>query len=156
MIDSTESTQEMPEGGAHEASGAQKQERAKKYSTEVILAALKASGGMVHVAARKLGCDPKTIYNRAKKTPGIQEAIGDNREYMVDLAETALKAAIIRQEPWAVSMALTKTASGRRRGYGEQPTTSFNLNIDWNALTDDQLQRIANGEDPANVAGNRP
>jgi hypothetical protein len=36
-------------------------------------------------------------------------------------------------------------------GFGKKPQTQYNIDIDWNKLTRDQLQRIANGENPIDV-----
>lgn len=38
-----------------------------------------------------------------------------------------------------------------RYGYGEPPQETTNLNVDWSQLTDEQLERIAKGEDVRRV-----
>lgn len=88
------------------------------YSDAKIMAALKASNGGVYFAASKLGCDPMTIYRRADKNPKVQAVIDNARGEMVDLAEAALKRAIVSGEGWAVCFAL-KT-QGKARGYVER------------------------------------
>lgn len=149
--ESTEYTQQAAGNGPQ----AQKKRQPVKYKTDDIIAALKACGGMVHVAARKLHCDPKTIYKRARKSQAIQDTITEEREYLADLAETALKSAVLMGEPWAVTTVLFKTEAGRKRGFGDKSTSAVNLNIDWNSLSEEQLQRIANGEDVVSVLGDK-
>jgi len=90
----------------------------ENYSNERIIGALKETNGMVYLAARRLGCAPATIYNRAKRVTSVQAAIDDNRGEVIDAAELKLKAAIINGEPWAIAFAL-KTI-GRHRGYVER------------------------------------
>src|SRR3972149_4341127 len=90
----------------------------EKYTSEQIIAAIKAVDGLVYLAARKLGCGPKTIYNRAKKTQAIQQAIEDSRGELVDIAEQKMRAAVMDREPWAV--ALVVHTLGKNRGYVER------------------------------------
>jgi len=90
----------------------------EKYSTVQIIEALKAVNGMVYLAARKLGCEAKTIYRRAKKAQVIQRAIDDSRGETVDLAEQKLRAAVWRGDSWAV--AFTLRTLGKARGYTER------------------------------------
>ena len=108
---------------------------------------------MVYLAARMLGCTPQTIYNRAKRTQSIQDAIDNSRGELVDLAEQKFRAAIMNGEPWAVAMAL-KTI-GKGRGYVERQEVTGNLNLNLRQLTDDQLEQIANGADPAKFVADK-
>jgi hypothetical protein len=87
------------------------------YSLKAILAALKATGGGVYLAAEKLGCDPDTIYRRAKTQPAIRKAIRQARGRLLDTAEGRLKQAVERGEEWAVK--LTLKTLGKKRGYSE-------------------------------------
>lgn len=94
---------------------------AVQYPTEKIIEALKATNGLVYLAARRVGCTPKTIYNRAKKVAAVQQAIDDSRGELIDLSELRLRAAIMNGEPWAVALVL-KTL-GKDRGYVERQET---------------------------------
>ena len=87
-------------------------------ATESIIDALKATNGLVSLAARRLGCSPEAIYKRAKQTQSIQQAIDGSRVELVDHAELALRRAILQGEPWAV--ALTLKTLGKSRGYVER------------------------------------
>lgn len=97
----------------------------KKYSAEEVVAALRASKGMVYVAARQLGCSANTIYNYAKSYTSVQEALTAERGMMIDTAEIALWKAIQNGEGWAISLAL-KTI-GKQRGYVERLELDFDL-----------------------------
>jgi hypothetical protein len=90
----------------------------QRYKTEDIINALKATNGLVSLAAEILRCSPQTIYNRAKSVKSVQEAIEDSRMALIDYAELALRSAVINQQPWAVAFVL-KTI-GKNRGYVER------------------------------------
>lgn len=90
----------------------------RHYKTAEIVEALKATGGMVYMAARKLGCDPSTIHVRAKASPEIQSAIDNARGDMLDMAEHELKKAVRGGDMTAVIFTL-KTI-GKHRGYVER------------------------------------
>lgn len=95
-----------------------KKERAKKYSTEDIRQALQQMNGYITLAARKLGCEPKTIYRRLKSSASLRETLDEIREQGLDIAEQKLHEAILRGEPWAITLKL-KT-QGKTRGYTER------------------------------------
>lgn len=107
-------TQDDAPGG----SNATPKKRGGTYKDSAIIAALKASNGGVYLAAEKLGCDPKTIYRRAEKSEKVQQVIDNMRGQLVDLAEAALKKAVVGGEGWAVIWSL-KTL-GKGRGYVER------------------------------------
>lgn len=95
--------------------------RRKKYSDKVIIEALRQTYGLVSKAAKILQCSPQTIYQRAELSPGIQEAIKENRDELVDEAELQFRSAILKGEAWAIALAL-KTL-GKDRGYVERTET---------------------------------
>jgi len=90
----------------------------EKFTQAQVIKALRASKGMMYVAARALNCAATTIYNYASRYPAIQAVIDQERGIMVDTAELALWAAVQKQQPWAVSLVL-KTI-GKNRGYIER------------------------------------
>lgn len=92
-----------------------------KWTDAQLIQALDASGGMVHVAARALGCSPQTIYTRRDTSPAVAEAIENARGEQLDVAEQALKAAVGRGEGWAVCFTLK--CLGKDRGYIERVAT---------------------------------
>ena len=83
-----------------------------------MIEALKKTNGLVSLAAKNLGCAPKTIYHRAHEVQAVQQAIDDCREELVDIAELALRSCLVKQEAWAV--ALTLRTIGRHKGYVER------------------------------------
>ena len=90
----------------------------RHYKTAEIVEVLKATGGMVYMAARKLGCDPSAINKRAKTSPEIQAAIDSARGDMLDMAEHELKKAVRGGDMTAIIFTL-KTI-GKHRGYVER------------------------------------
>lgn len=92
--------------------------RRMKYSDAHIIAALKATNGGVYLAAARLGCEPKTIYSRADKSPKIQATIEQARGELVDMAEAGLKKKVLDGDTTAMIW-VTKTL-GRGRGYVER------------------------------------
>jgi len=90
----------------------------EKYTNSQIVNAIKTTNGMVYLAARQLGCNPQTIYNRMAKSETIRQAVDDSRGELIDISEQKLRIAVLNGEPWAVAMVL-KTI-GKHRGYVER------------------------------------
>ncbi len=90
----------------------------KRYSEESIVSALREMKGMVYLAAERVGCCADTIYERAKTSPAITEAMRHERGRFVDSAEMKLINAVDACEPWAIQMALK--CLGKNRGYVER------------------------------------
>lgn len=90
----------------------------ERIPTERIIACLRETNGLVSLAAKRVPCAISTINERRKRVQAVQHVIDECREELVDLGELALRAAIIRGEPWAVGFAL-KTL-GKNRGYVER------------------------------------
>jgi hypothetical protein len=126
--------------------------RSNGYTANQVIEALKETKGMVYLAAEALGCAPQTVYNYAKRYKSVQVEIDNQRGVFLDKTEMKLDEAIEKGESWAIAFAL-KTL-GKKRGYTEkqeieQRTT--NIEIDLNTLTDDQIKRLAAGEDIAAI-----
>lgn len=107
--------------------------RPYKYTDEQIKAALRETQGAPYLAADRLGCEPDTIYQRAKKNPAIWKLIYKLRGKMVDTAELQLLAAVQRGDPWAIQFALRTL--GKDRGYVERTETHALVG----KMTDDEL-----------------
>lgn len=90
----------------------------ERYSVERVIQALKDAKGMKGPAARALGCSWTAVDGYAKRHPSVQKVITEEREGTTDVAELALRAAILRGEAWAVCFYL-KT-QGKNRGYVER------------------------------------
>jgi hypothetical protein len=90
----------------------------EKLKLQQVVEALRMAQGMVYVAADRLGVQPKTIYNYAKRHATVREAIENARGRFLDTGEIALQQAVLRGEGWAVCF-LLKTL-GKHRGYVER------------------------------------
>jgi hypothetical protein len=90
----------------------------ERFTAQQVADALHAVRGMTTLAARHLGCDPKTIQRYVRTYTSVADALRDEREAVTDIAELALYKAIQEGEPWAVQFYL-KT-QGRARGYVER------------------------------------
>jgi hypothetical protein len=117
-----------------------------------MIEALRQTKGMVYLAAEALGCAPQTVYNYANRYKSVQAEIDNQRGVFLDNTEMKLEEAIQNGEGRAIAFAL-KTI-GKKRGYTEkqeieQRTT--NIEVDLNTLTDDQIKRLAAGEDIAAI-----
>jgi hypothetical protein len=102
--------------------------RPRVYTNEQIIAALQETKGLVFLAAKRVGCDPDTIYNRAKRSPEVAKAIKNQRGEVVDTAELKLYQAILNGEPWSIAMVL-KTL-GKDRGYVEKQQHEHKGNVE--------------------------
>jgi hypothetical protein len=89
-----------------------------KVTTKQIIEALKANGGMVYLAARKLNISHQAISKRKKTSPEIQETINSCRNEFLDLAEGQLMLAVKAAKPWAICFVLK--CIGKDRGYIER------------------------------------
>ena len=98
----------------------------QRYTAAEVSAALRASKGMVSIAAQRLGCDVDTVLNYCRRYPTVEAVKREARNEVLDEAELRLWAAIRRDEPWAITFYL-KTI-GRTRGYGER--LDLNLSIE--------------------------
>ena len=90
----------------------------EKFTPEQIIEALKIKHGMVYLAARAVGCDPKTIYNMMRRHPEIKVARDNLRGQMIDVAESALHKLIVEGNV-AATIFFLKT-QGKKRGYVER------------------------------------
>ena len=117
---------------------------AYQYSTDDIIDALKATNGLISLAAKRLGCCSQTIYNRATRVQKVQDTIDACRDELVDLGELALRSAVVNKEPWAVSLVL-KTL-GRHRGYVERQDNEVS-GKDGGPVTLAVVERIVRADD---------
>lgn len=90
----------------------------ERYTAQQVIAALRITKGMTTLAARRLGCDHKTVQRYIREYESVAQALREEREAVTDAAELALYKAIQDGQPWAVCFYL-KT-QGRERGYVEK------------------------------------
>lgn len=100
--------------------------RGNQYTDAEMCEALRASGGMVYIAAdqltkahpeREKACAPSTIYRRAEKSTKVADAIDTAIGQTLDIAESHVRRAVLAGEKWALIYYLDR--KGRERGYGE-------------------------------------
>lgn len=92
-----------------------------KFTVEEVITAIRV-GHTPNGAARELKCHPDTIRNYARRHTTVKKALDDEREDLVDLAETGLRVALLNREAWAV--AFTLKTIGKSRGYVERQEVS--------------------------------
>jgi transposase len=90
----------------------------KSYTRETVLEAIKGSGGIMSHVAAKLRCCWSTAANYVNKWEATKQAMKDEGERVLDLAESQLLAAVKDREPWAVRMMLY--TRGKKRGFTER------------------------------------
>ncbi len=83
-----------------------------------MVAALRQTKGMVYDAADIVGCHADTIYERAKSSQEVKEAMKRERGKFVDKCQRKLDEAVEAGEPWAIQMGLRTL--GKDRGFTER------------------------------------
>lgn len=115
--------------------------------------ALKDKKGFITHAARQLGISRQQLHNLINAHPTVKAALIDAREEMKDFTESKLYQGIADGNT-ALLIFYAKTQM-KDRGYTERQEITGPgggpIQIDFARLTDEQLERIAKGEQPANV-----
>lgn len=97
---------------------AKKKPASRKLTVRVVTEALTKSFGNVSAAARSLAVSRTAIYHYINSRPELWEQVLAQRETVADEAEAALFKAVLKGEPWAVTLALRFSTRGKERGYG--------------------------------------
>lgn len=120
----------------------------KPIPLPVVLAAIDEANGNASAACKALGISRTTLYKYGKVHPEIKERLEEVREETIDAVEHVLVERALAGEAWAVCFYLKTQA--KHRGYTER-TESVRavLNVDVTKLSEDQLRRLAAGEDPS-------
>lgn len=92
--------------------------RKREYTDEAMVKALTETRGLVYLAAELVGCHYDTIYDRAKVSKPVADAMRRERGKVVDVAESKLFGYIDDGEAWAIQFALRNL--GKDRGYVER------------------------------------
>ena len=121
------------------------------FTAEQFLAAIPGSAGIVTTIAKRVGCSWNTAKKYIQKYATVNRAWLDEKEKILDLAETKLIEQISDGEMWAVKYYLA--TQGKKRGYTEKQEIA--IDIDMGNLTDEQLERIARGENAITVLANK-
>jgi hypothetical protein len=89
-----------------------------RLNTTAVAEALRKTHGNYRLAAMRLRCSRMGLYRVVAKNPDLQEIIQQERDGVVDVAESKLGEAVERGEAWAIMFTL-KTI-GKYRGYSER------------------------------------
>lgn len=93
-----------------------------KYSLEKVLAAIKDSSGIVSLVAKRLGCEWHTAKKYINNWEQTKQAIDDENEAILDLAESKTYEAINNGDMSAARFILM--TKGKHRGYTERQEIS--------------------------------
>lgn len=88
------------------------------YTPQQIADAVIEAKGLISIAARRVGCDPKTIRNYAKRHKVVADAIFEAKESLKDFAESRLYMGIDEGNPTLLIFYLKTQA--KDRGYIER------------------------------------
>jgi hypothetical protein len=91
--------------------------RKQKFRPGQVIAALNQCNGLIFLAAERLGCSARTVFNYANRYPSIRAAIEEKKGKRLDVAEATLDKAVLEGEAWAVQFLLR--TQGKERGYGD-------------------------------------
>jgi len=89
-----------------------------------ILNAIRDSKGLLYIASKKIGCDPKYLKSRIKAVEEIRDAANNEKEAIKDFVELKIIAAVQAGEPWALK--LYASTQMRDRGYGDKADITLN------------------------------
>lgn len=95
-------------------------ERQQRFTVDAGVRALLETGGILSVAAKRLGVSRQALYKRIAKNDKLRHARDEAREIGGDVAEAALFRAIKRGEAWAIKWYLA--TQHKERGYIEKVT----------------------------------
>ena len=120
------------------------------YKAQDFIDAIPGTGGIISAIAKKVGCAWHTVRKYIDTYPTINRAYQDECEKILDLAESKLIEAINERDGPMIRYYLS--TKGKTRGYSERLEIAGLLqNINLSSLTDEQLERIAAGENPIHV-----
>ena len=124
-----------------------------RVTADQAIAALTNAHGLISVAARQLGTSRKTLHQMINTMPTVKEARDDAREALKDFAESKIYEEIKAGN--TVMLIFYAKTQMKDRGYVERQehtgADGGTIKLDLSSLTDEQLQRILAGDDPAAV-----
>lgn len=82
--------------------------------------ALRKAAGNVTAAARGLGVGRTALHARIAKSPELQRVLQEEREALVDMAESALRAEVLERNMTAIIWTLKASPEAKRRGWSER------------------------------------
>lgn len=94
-----------------------KKARLKREQVEI---ALSAAAGNVALAARTLGVNRSTVFRQIARSASLKEIVEDERESLVDYAESRLKTKVLEGDMTAIIWTLKASPAAKKRGWGER------------------------------------
>ena len=82
--------------------------------------AIRKSAGNVTAAARGLGVGRTSLHARIARSPALQQVLQEEREALVDMAESALRAEVLDRNMTAIIWTLKASPEAKRRGWSER------------------------------------
>ncbi len=111
----------------------------KRPSAAQVEDAIRRAAGNVTAAARGLGVGRTALHARIAKSPDLQRVLQEEREALVDMAESALRAEVLDRNMTAIIWTLKASPEAKRRGWSERhelggpdggPVTIAVVNVD--------------------------
>lgn len=103
--------------------------------------AIKGSGGFVTEIARRLGCSRSTIYRYKAQYENVAEAIFEEKEHLLDTAESALLKQVNSGNITAIIFYLKTQGYGR--GFGDRSKLDVSGNFISKELREDDKKKDA-------------
>ena len=111
----------------------------KRHTVAQCADALRKAAGNVTMAARGLDINRTSLHDRITKSPELQQVLQEEREALVDMAESALRAEVLERNMTAIIWTLKASPEAKRRGWSERhelggpdggPVTIAVVNVD--------------------------
>lgn len=93
-------------------------EQSRRHNNETIANALRKVGGNISQCARALDCNRSSLQRRIAATPGLRDVLEQERETLVDVAESMLLKKVYEGDMTAVMYTLNNSPAAKRRGWG--------------------------------------
>lgn len=116
----------------------------KEYTEAQVCEAVRGSLGIMSTVAKNLNCTWGTARTYIEKYPEAKQLWEDEKERVLDLAESKVFKSINLDDVGAAKWLLSNR--GRDRGYGEtlkvEQSGKLNVGIEFGELTPDQAEKI--------------
>lgn len=92
----------------------------KRLTIQQIEDALTKTAGNISQAAKALGVNRNTLYNRINKSAQLATVLQNTREELVDIAESALRREVLNGNMTAIIWTLKASPAAKARGWSER------------------------------------
>jgi hypothetical protein len=125
-----------------------------QFTAKQFIDVIPGTGGIISTIAKRIGCDWHTAKKYIDNFPTIHRAYQDERELVLDVAESNLITLVKDSDFSAIKYYLS--TQGKHRGYTErQETRNQTFTFDPSNFSVTELEQIAAGADPLTVVANR-